>query len=140
MAGARCLAARYSGSRIAVAGEPTDFRLIFAHKRCPVDVAGRPDIRPIPTSATPRRCDAGVAGELLAFRAQPLQHRNTAFTSVPTLNLGCLRAGDNPNCIAITPICRSTCGCCPAWTPPQSSRRWRSVSRDPPKHTVPPSP
>ena len=38
-------------------------------------------------------------GELLAFRAQlAATHRNPAFdVAVPTLNLGCLRAGDNPN-------------------------------------------
>ncbi len=40
-----------------------------------------------------------VMGELLAFRAQlAAAHRNPAFdVSVPTLNLGCLTAGDNPN-------------------------------------------
>jgi acetylornithine deacetylase len=41
----------------------------------------------------------GVMGELIAFRRElQQQYRQSDFTvSVPTLNLGCIHGGDNPN-------------------------------------------
>jgi acetylornithine deacetylase len=104
MAGARCLAASdIPKPQFAVIGEPTDFRPIFAHKgfmMLSIALQGSsghssdPDLGHNALDAM--HC---VMGELLAFRAQlAAAHRNTAFdVSVPTLNLGCLRAGDNPN-------------------------------------------
>lgn len=46
-----------------------------------------------------------VMNELLAFRGElQARHRNPAFTvPVPTLNLGCIHGGDNPN--RICPQC-----------------------------------
>ncbi len=104
MAGARCLeAADIPKARYAVIGEPTDFRPIFAHKgfsMLSISLQGSsghssdPDLGHNALDAM--HC---VMGELLTFRAQlAAAHRNTAFdVSVPTLNLGCLTAGDNPN-------------------------------------------
>ncbi len=104
MAGARALAASdIPKPRFAVIGEPTDFRPVYAHKgfmMLSIALQGAsghssdPDLGRNALDAM--HC---VMGELLAFRAQlAAAHRNPAFdVAVPTLNLGCLRAGDNPN-------------------------------------------
>ena len=104
MAGARCLAAAdIPKPQYAVVGEPTDFRPIFAHKgfmMLSISLQGSSGHSSDPelgrNALDAMHC---VMGELLAFRAQlGAAHRNPAFTvSVPTLNLGCLTAGDNPN-------------------------------------------
>lgn len=104
MAGARALAAAdIPQARYAIIGEPTDFRPIYAHKgfmMLSISLQGAsghssdPDLGRNALDAM--HC---VMGELLAFRAQlAAMHRNPVFdVAVPTLNLGCLRAGDNPN-------------------------------------------
>ncbi len=104
MAGARALqASDIPTPAFAIIGEPTDFRPIFAHKgfmMVSITLQGSsghssdPDLGRNALDAM--HC---VMGELLAFRAQlATTHRNPAFTvAVPTLNLGCLTAGDNPN-------------------------------------------
>jgi acetylornithine deacetylase len=104
MAGARALAAAdIPQARFAVIGEPTDFRPIFAHKgfmMLSISLQGSSGHSSDPelghNALDAMHC---VMGELLAFRAQlAAVHRNPAFgVSVPTLNLGCLTAGDNPN-------------------------------------------
>ena len=104
MAGARALAAAdIPQARFAIIGEPTDFKPIYAHKgfmMLSISLQGSsghssdPDLGRNALDAM--HC---VMGELLAFRAQlAAMHRNPIFdVAVPTLNLGCLRAGDNPN-------------------------------------------
>ena len=104
MAGARQLAAAdIPKARYAIIGEPTDFRPIYAHKgfmMLSIALQGAsghssdPDLGRNALDAM--HC---VMGELLAFRAQlAAMHRSPVFdVAVPTLNLGCLKAGDNPN-------------------------------------------
>ncbi|HEY6597719.1 MAG TPA: acetylornithine deacetylase, partial [Pseudomonadales bacterium] len=104
MAGARALSASdIPKARYAIIGEPTDFKPIYAHKgfmMLTISLQGasghssNPDLGCNALDAM--HC---VMGELLAFRAQlAATHRNPVFdVAVPTLNLGCLKAGDNPN-------------------------------------------
>ena len=104
MAGARFLAA--SGkpqADYAVIGEPTGLRPIWAHKGIAfmtVRVHGASG-----HSSNPHHgCNAldvmhPIIGELLAFRSElAAKYQNPAFeVQVPTLNLGCMHAGDSPN-------------------------------------------
>ena len=104
MDGARYLAARgVPKAAAAVIGEPTGMRPIRAHKgvaMLSIAVQGASG-----HSSNPALGDNAlegmhrVMGALLEFRAQLAQrHVDTAFeVPTPTLNLGCLRAGDNPN-------------------------------------------
>jgi acetylornithine deacetylase len=104
MAGARQLHASNIGRpSYAIIGEPTDFQPIYAHKgfmMLSITLQGasghssNPDLGRNALDAM--HC---VMGELLAFRAQlAATYRNPGFNvAVPTLNLGCLTAGDNPN-------------------------------------------
>ena len=104
MAGARQLAAAdIPKARYAVIGEPTDFKPIYAHKgfmMLSISLQGASGHSSDPelgrNALDAMHC---VMGELLAFRAQlAATHQNPGFhVAVPTLNLGCLRAGDNPN-------------------------------------------
>ena len=104
MDGARYLAARgVPKAAAAVIGEPTGMRPVRAHKgvaMLSIAVQGSSG-----HSSNPALGDNAlegmhrVMGALLEFRAQLAQrHVDTAFeVPTPTLNLGCLRAGDNPN-------------------------------------------
>ena len=104
MAGARALAeSNIPKAQFAVIGEPTDLKPIFAHKgfmMLKISLQGASGHSSDPelghNALDAMHC---VMSELLAFRAQlSATHRNPAFeVSVPTLNLGCLNAGDNPN-------------------------------------------
>jgi len=104
MAGARALLeGGRPRARFAIIGEPTDLMPVFAHKgfmMLSIRLTGAsghssdPDLGRSALDAM--HC---VMGELIAFRAElAMRHRNPAFdVAVPTLNLGCLNAGDNPN-------------------------------------------
>ncbi len=87
----------------AIIGEPTGLVPVYAHK-------GFMMLSIRLTGASGHSSDPGLGrnaldamhcamGELLSFRAAlAAKHRNPAFeVAVPTLNLGCLSAGDNPN-------------------------------------------
>ncbi|WP_374442838.1 acetylornithine deacetylase [Pseudomonas panipatensis] len=104
MAGARALAAagRPLG-RAAVIGEPTNLRPIRLHKGVMmerIDILGQSG-----HSSDPRLGHSAMEamhaaiGELLALRAQwQTQYNNPQFgVPQPTLNLGCIHGGDNPN-------------------------------------------
>jgi len=104
MAGAKALVADgRPRADFAVIGEPTGFVPVYAHKGFMMV-----SIRLI--GASGHSSDPGLGrnaldamhcamGELIAFRAElAMQHRNADFeVAYPTLNLGCLTAGDNPN-------------------------------------------
>ena len=104
MAGARQLAAAdIPKARYAIIGEPTDFRPIYAHKgfmMLSISLQGASGHSSDPelgrNALDAMHC---VMSELLAFRAQlAATHHSPGFhVAVPTLNLGCLSAGDNPN-------------------------------------------
>jgi len=104
MDGARCLAANgvLTGAA-AVIGEPTSLRPVRAHKgvaMISIAVAGasghssNPDLGDNALDAMHE-----VLTALKSFRAElAARHVDPAFeVRVPTLNLGCLHAGDNPN-------------------------------------------
>jgi acetylornithine deacetylase len=104
MSGARALAAAgRPKARYAVIGEPTGLRPVYMHKGMMMEsvrVKGRSGHSSDPSLGA-NALDAmhAVLGELVSFR-QELQrdYQNSAFTvSVPTLNLGCIHGGDNPN-------------------------------------------
>ena len=90
-------------ARFAVIGEPTDLRPARAHKGMmmeAVTLTGRSGHSSDPSlgnNALEAMHEA--LGELLKFRAElQLVYRNPAFqVEVPTLNLGCIHGGDNPN-------------------------------------------
>lgn len=96
-------------ARHAIVGEPTDLRPVRMHKGMmmeAVTVTGRSGHSSNP--ALGRNALEGmqqVMAELLAFRDElGTRHRNPLFeVAVPTLNLGCIHGGDNPNRI---------CGAC----------------------------
>ena len=104
MAGARYLKSKgLPKAAAAVIGEPTGMRPIRAHKgvaMLAIDVTGASG-----HSSNPALGDNAleamhrVMSALLAFRAELAErHTDSSFeVSVPTLNLGCLHAGDNPN-------------------------------------------
>lgn len=104
MSGARALveAGRPQG-RYAVIGEPTNLRPVRLHKGIMmegVSVRGRSGHSSDPAlGANALEAMHGVLGDLLAYRDQLQQrYRQPAFTvAVPTLNLGCIHGGDNPN-------------------------------------------
>jgi acetylornithine deacetylase len=90
-------------ARFAVIGEPTDLKPARLHKGMMMEsliLTGRSGHSSDPAlgvNALEAMTDA--IGELRAFRAELQQrHRNPAFhVEVPTLNLGCIHGGDNPN-------------------------------------------
>jgi acetylornithine deacetylase len=104
MAGARALAgAGRPLGRAAVIGEPTNLRPIRLHKGVMmerIDILGQSG-----HSSDPRLGHSAMEamhaaiGELLALRAQwQTQYNNPQFgVPQPTLNLGCIHGGDNPN-------------------------------------------
>lgn len=104
MAGARRLVE--SGrpkADFAIIGEPTDGTPVFAHKGFMMvcitlqGASGHSSNPGLGRNALDAMHD--VMSELIAYRGQLAQrHHNGAFeVSIPTINLGCLRAGDNPN-------------------------------------------
>lgn len=104
MSGARALAeAGKPRARAAIIGEPSRLRPIRMHKGMMMEavrIQGRAGHSSDPTLGA-NALDAmhRVLGELIAFR-QELQtrHHNADFRiAVPTLNLGCIHGGDNPN-------------------------------------------
>lgn len=104
MSGARALLARDRPiGRYAVIGEPTGLRPIRMHKgvmMLAVRVHGRAGHASDPTLG--RSALEGmhrVITALISWRAAlQLRHRNDAFAvPVPTVNLGVIRGGDNPN-------------------------------------------
>jgi acetylornithine deacetylase len=104
MEGARQLAAQGAPkARFAVIGEPTDLKPIRMHKGMmmeSVTVQGRAG-----HSSNPKLGNSAleamhvVMSELLAFRAELQQRYNNPLfdVDVPTMNLGCIHGGDNPN-------------------------------------------
>ncbi|MEE4299033.1 MAG: acetylornithine deacetylase [Pseudomonadales bacterium] len=104
MDGARLLVERGTpAARFAVVGEPTDLRPQRLHKGImfeKIRVSGRSGHSSDPSLGA-NALDAmhAVMGEIIAFRAElAASHQHPAFAvEVPTMNLGCLHAGDNPN-------------------------------------------
>ncbi len=104
MAGARLLAERSELKATGtIIGEPTGLTPVFAHKgimMLSIHLQGSSGHSSDPGLGN-NALDAmyAVMGELIALRTELAKaHRNPAFhVQVPTLNLGCLRAGDNPN-------------------------------------------
>ncbi|MBL4826832.1 MAG: acetylornithine deacetylase [Spongiibacteraceae bacterium] len=104
MAGARQLAAEGAPkARFAVIGEPTDLRPIRMHKGMMMEsitVVGRAGHSSNPALGN-NAMEAMhlVIADLLVFRQQLQQrYQNPLFdVNVPTLNLGCIHGGDNPN-------------------------------------------
>ncbi len=104
MDGARLLVERGSpAARFAVVGEPTDLRPKRLHKGImfeAIRVSGRSGHSSDPSLGA-NALDAmhAVMSEILSFREElAAAHRHPAFAvEVPTMNLGCLHAGDNPN-------------------------------------------
>jgi acetylornithine deacetylase len=110
MSGARALLAQNRRlGRQAVIGEPTGLRPIRLHKGVMMEsitVRGRSGHSSDPSlGANAMEGMHALLGELLAWRAELRdRYRNPAFkVDYPTLNLGVIRGGDNPNRI---------CGCC----------------------------
>ena len=103
-AGARYLAARGEPkAAAAVIGEPTSMTPIRAHKgftSVSIAIQGSSGHSSNPALGD-NALDAmyRVMGALMAFRRElAARHSDPSFeVSVPTLNLGCLHAGDNPN-------------------------------------------
>jgi len=104
MAGARYLAeCGKPRCDYAIIGEPTGLRPVYAHKGLMMfsirlqGSSGHSSNPDLGTSAL----DAmhSVMGELMRFRVDlAARYRNPGFdVEMPTLNLGCLRAGDSPN-------------------------------------------
>jgi len=104
MNGARQLAAQGAPkARFAVIGEPTDLKPVHLHKGKmmeAVTVQGRSGHSSNPELGN-NALEAmhTVMGELLAFRADMQDQYNSPLfdVSVPTMNLGCIHGGDNPN-------------------------------------------
>ena len=104
MAGARYLAESGRPKALAaVIGEPTGLRPIHAHKgfmMLSIKLRGSSGHSSNPELGN-NALDAmhAVMGELIAYRGElATAFRNPAFeVPTPTLNLGCLHAGDNPN-------------------------------------------
>lgn len=104
MDGARALAAQgFPKARFAVIGEPTELRPIRMHKGIMMEsitVQGRAGHSSNPALGNnAMEAMHVVMTDLLAFRAEmQQQYGNSAFdVAVPTLNLGCIHGGDNPN-------------------------------------------
>lgn len=104
MAGARrLLELGKPKARYAVIGEPTNLKPVYAHKgimMLAIKIAGASGHSSDPSlGRNALEAMHAVMGELLAYRAELAERwQNHAFAvNVPTLNLGCLHAGDNPN-------------------------------------------
>ena len=104
MAGARFLSEQRSvQARACVVGEPTNLQPVYGHKgimMMSITLQGASGHSSNPELG----CNAldamhAVMSELIAFRTElASKWQNPGFAvQVPTLNLGCMRAGDNPN-------------------------------------------
>lgn len=89
--------------RYAIVGEPTNLRPIYMHKGIMMErisISGRSGHSSNPALGT-NAIDAmqAVLADLICYRQElQQQHNNTAFeVTYPTLNLGCIHGGDNPN-------------------------------------------
>ncbi|MEO0443088.1 MAG: acetylornithine deacetylase [Pseudomonadota bacterium] len=104
MSGARALVeSQYPKARYAVIGEPTSMRPIRMHKGITMEsirITGQAGHSSNPALGN-NALDAmhEVLGELKHFRQQlQRQYQHSGFDiAVPTLNLGCIHGGDNPN-------------------------------------------
>lgn len=104
MSGARALAkAGKPKARYAIIGEPTGLKPIYMHKGMMMEavrVEGKAGHSSDPSLGA-NALDAmhSVLTELISFRNEMKQtHQNSAFKiAEPTLNLGCIHGGDNPN-------------------------------------------
>jgi acetylornithine deacetylase len=110
MSGARALVeAGRPKARFAVIGEPTSLKPLRMHKGVMMErvvIEGRSGHSSDPAlGANALEAMNDVMNELLGFRRElQAKYRNPAFTvPVPTLNLGCIHGGDNPN--RICPHC-----------------------------------
>lgn len=104
MSGARALAeAGRPLGRAAVIGEPTGLKPIRLHKGVMmerIDILGQSGHSSDPTlGRSALEAMHAAIGELLALRGQWQQEFNNPLFNVPqpTLNLGCIHGGDNPN-------------------------------------------
>lgn len=104
MSGAYALAAAGKPkARYAVVGEPTGLKPIHMHKGIIMEsirVTGRAGHSSNPAlGVNALEAMHTVIGELLSYRTElQKKFRNDAFeVSVPTMNLGCIHGGDNPN-------------------------------------------
>lgn len=103
MSGARALAASgRPNARYAVIGEPTGLRPIRMHKGIMMEsirITGQAGHSSNPALGKNALEAMHLAlTELLAFREQLQQQKHPAFAiEFPTLNLGCIHGGDNPN-------------------------------------------
>lgn len=104
MSGARALAQQgYPKARYAVIGEPTGLKPIRMHKGIMMESvqiqgsSGHSSNPALGNSALESMHQ--VLAELLTFRSEMQRdHQHTGFDiQVPTLNLGCIHGGDNPN-------------------------------------------
>ena len=104
MAGGRfLLESGRPSAAVAIIGEPTGLMPVYAHKgmmMLSITLQGASGHSSNPELGR-NALDAmhAVMGELIAFRQElAAQYNNPGFAvDIPTLNLGCLRAGDNPN-------------------------------------------
>ena len=104
MAGARALAeAGKLQGRYALIGEPTGMRPVHMHKGIMLErlqITGRSGhSSDLSLGLNAMEAMHGAIGELLRFRDELQQrYQNPGFgVPVPTLNLGCIHGGDNPN-------------------------------------------
>ena len=95
-------------ARHCVIGEPTDLQPVHMHKGIAMEavrITGRSGHSSDPSRG--RNALDGmhrVLGELISWREELMRHRNEAFAvPYPTLNLGHIHGGDNPN--RICPSC-----------------------------------
>lgn len=104
MCGARALAAQGSPkARYAVIGEPTSMRPIRMHKGIVMEsvrVIGQAGHSSNPSlGKNALEVMNGVINQLLVYRGElQSKYRHDGFNvAIPTLNLGCIHGGDNPN-------------------------------------------
>lgn len=104
MSGARALATLGKPkARYAVIGEPTGLKPVYMHKGFMVEavrIEGKAGHSSDPSlGASALDAMHAVLSELIMFRTEMKQNcRNSAFNiTEPTLNLGCVHGGDNPN-------------------------------------------
>ena len=104
MSGARALAAAgYPKARYAIIGEPTEMKPIRMHKGIMMElirvqgVAGHSSNPDLGDNALDTMHE--VMSELMVFRKELAQNYVDAGfdIAIPTLNLGCIHGGDNPN-------------------------------------------
>jgi acetylornithine deacetylase len=103
MAGARALVeAGVPKARHAVVGEPTGMRPVSLHKGIMVEqlvIRGRSGHSSDPSlGINAMESMQRILAQLMILRDQMQQHRHPGFTiDYPTLNLGCIKGGDNAN-------------------------------------------